>query len=270
MYDFKVTKDLMSKSIYTILLAGGLLTGCEKVIDLKLDNATPLVVIDAGISDQNENQIVKVSKTYDFTEPNKFNGVSGAKVMLTNPDGSVVNYAEISPGIYQTIKMKGTPGKSYKLDVVLDGKTYTANSTMPAKVALDSLTFKKFNFFGEENTYLAVNYSDPAGVVNQYRYILKVKGKIEDDKVNEDRFNDGNKVSDVIFYELKDLMVGDKLDVEFQCIDRNVYRYFFSLGQNNGQGGPPVSPANPVSNFSNNALGIFNAHTSNKLSVVIK
>lgn len=262
--------DFIKNSKYAFLIAGLLLSGCEKVIDLKLDNASPLVVIDAGINDLNENQIVKISKTYNFTEPNKFNGVGGAKVVLTTPEGSTIDYTEVSPGIYQTVKMKGIPGKNYKLDVTLEGKTYTANSTMPVKVPLDSLTFKKFNLFSKENTYLAVNYNDLAGVANQYRYILKVKGKIEDDKVNEDRFNDGNKVSDVIFYELKDLVAGDKLEVEFQCIDRNVYRYFYSLGQNNGGGGPPVAPANPISNFGNNVLGVFNAYTSSKLSVEIK
>ncbi len=270
MHDFKVMTNFIRNSKYVILFAATIFVGCEKVIDLKLDNVTPLVVIDAGINDLNENQIVKISKTYDFTEPNKFNGVAGAVVVLTTPEGGIINYTEKSPGIYQTIKMKGTPGKKYRLDVTLEGKTYTAYSTMPKKVTLDSLTFKKFSFFGKDNEYVAVNYSDPAGIENLYRYILTVKGVIENDKVNEDRFNDGNAVSDVIFYEINDLIAGDKLDVEFQCIDRNVYRYFYSLGQNNGGGGPPVSPSNPVSNFSNGALGIFNAHTTSKLSLVIK
>lgn len=262
--------NFIRNSIYILLFTTTIMVGCEKIVDLKLDNATPIVVIDASINDLNENQIVKISKTYNFTEPNRFNGVGGAVVVLTTPEGNSINYTETSPGIYQTIKMKGIPGKRYRLDVSLEGETYTAYSTMPSKVTLDSLTFKKFNFFGEENDYLAVNYNDPPGINNQYRYILKVKGVIEEDKVNEDRFNDGNKVSDVIFYDVNDLVAGDKLDVEFQCIDRNVYRYFYSLGQNNGSGGPPVSPSNPVSNFSNNTLGIFNAHTSSKLSVVIK
>lgn len=270
MLNVNVKMVFIKNKLFILLFAAALLCSCEKIIDLKLDNAAPLVVIDAGISDQNENQVVKVSRTYSFTEPNKFNGVSGAKIVLTRANGSTINYTEVSPGIYQTTKMRGLPGNKYTLDVTLDGKTYSANSTMPAKVVLDSLTFKQFNLFGETTTYVAVNYNDPVLVENQYRYILKVKGKIEEDMVNEDRFNNGNKVSDVIFYELEDLVPGDSLDVEFQCIDRNVYRYFYSLGQNNGGGGPPVSPANPVSNFNNGALGVFNAYTSGKRSIVIK
>lgn len=260
----------IKNKVFALLAACLLFSACEKIIDLKLDNANPLLVIDGGINDQNENQQVKISRTYNFTEPNKFNGVSGAKVVLTRPNGSTVNYTEVSPGIYQTVKMRGVPGSKYILNVTLEGKTYTASSTMPGRVTLDSLTFKEFNFFGTQNTYVAVNYNDPAGVDNQYRYILKVKGKIEEDMVNEDRFNNGNKVSDVIFYEIEDLKAGEVIDVEFQCIDRNVYRYFYSLGQNNGRGGPPVAPSNPVSNFDNGVLGVFNAHTSSRRSVVIK
>jgi len=263
-------KNLSNQIVFIALLTAVLFSGCEKVIELKLDNAEPVVVIDAALSDQSEIQTVKISKTYSFTEPNKFNGVSGAKVVLTRPNGTTVTFSETAPGMYKSLRTRGVPGNKYTLDVTLDGKVYTAISTMPGKVALDSLTFKQFNFFGTENTYVAVNYKDPEGVQNQYRYILTVKGKIEEDRANEDRFNDGNKVSDVIFYELEDLVAGDSLKVEFQTVDRNVYRYFYSLGQNSGNGGPPVAPANPVSNFNNGALGIFNAHTSSKRSLVIK
>lgn len=262
--------DFKQNNLLKIFVAVILFSSCEKVIDLKLDNVEPLIVIEGGVSDQNESQIVRVSKTYNFTEPNRFNGLSGAKIVLTGGNGSTVNYTEVSPGVYQTAKFRGVSGSKYTLDVTVDGKTYNASSIMPARVMLDSITFKQFNFFGSINTYVAVNYNDPVAIQNQYRYILKVKGKIEQDMVGEDRFNDGNKVSEVILFELDDLVSGDTLGVDFQCIDRNVYRYFYSLGQNSGTGGPPVAPANPVSNFNNGALGVFNAYTSNKRTAVIK
>lgn len=259
------------KNIVTLAFSASLfLGGCEKVIEVELDNVAPVIVIDGGISDQNENQVVKISRTYDFTEPNKYNGVTGAKLVLTRPNGSLMGYTEVSPGVYQTTKMRGLPGGTYKLDVTVDGKTYSANSTMPGRVILDSLTFKQFDFFGTVNTYIAVNYLDPELTPNQYRYILKIKDKTVEDMVNEDRFTNGNKVSDAIFYELDDLTPGDSLHVEFQCIDRNVYRYLYNLGQISGGNGPPVAPANPVSNFNNGALGIFNAHTSSKRTAVFK
>lgn len=82
--------------------------------------------------------------------------------------------------------------------------------------------------------------------------------------VTEDRFNDGNKVANTIFHELDDLEPGDAIELDLQCIDRNVYRYYYAFGQNLGEGGPPVAPANPPSNISNGALGVFSVHTSSK------
>ncbi|TCC98189.1 DUF4249 domain-containing protein [Pedobacter psychroterrae] len=246
-----------------------LLTSCEKIITLELDNAGAAVVIDAGLSDQGEIQVVRLSKTYDFTQPNKFNGASGATVVLTSNTGNVVNYTEVEPGIYNSPRIRGRSGVKYTLTVNLEGKTYIATSTMPDKVHIDSLTFKDYNFFGEKSRFVDVNYLDPRGAPNYYRYILRVKGKIEEDVVSEDRFNDGNEVANTIFYDLSDLERDDQIDVEFLCIDRNVYRYFYSLSQNMGGGGPPIAPSNPPSNFSNGALGVFSAYTSSRRTATI-
>lgn len=264
-------KRIMNLRRYMLMASLALgLSSCEKVIDLKLDNAQPALVIEGGVTDQNEAQVVKISRTYSFTEPNKFNGISGAKISLTRANGAVMNYTEVSPGKYQTVKFRGVPGSKYVLDVIVDGKSYSATSIMPMKVPLDSITFKQFDFFGKSNTYAAVNYVDPAGIQNQYRFTLTYKGKVEADMAEEDRFNDGNNVANVVFYKLNDLVTGDSVVVDFQCIDRNVFKYFYSLGQNSGEGGPPVAPANPPSNFSNGALGIFSAYTTEKKTAVIR
>lgn len=257
--------------ILTLLSACFLiLAGCEKVIDLELDNSDPVVVIDAGVSNHLEYQVVKISKTMPFDEKTKFNPVTGASILLKGSDGQTLTYAEASPGVYQSPAFRGIPGIKYTLNVIVQGKTYTATSVMPQPVKLDSVNIKTFTFLGDTNSYAAANYSDPGGIQNQYRYILKIKGKVEFEAVTEDRFNDGNVVSDVIFYELDDLKKDDRVDVEMQCIDRSVFKYFFAIGQIEGQGGPPVAPSDPVSNFNNGALGIFNAYTSNKRSIVIK
>lgn len=260
----------LKKYLLLMISFSFVITGCEEVIDLDLDNAKPVIVIEANLTDQMELQTVKISRTYDFDEPNKFNSVSDANVVLTTEGGQTLTFAETNPGIYQSKVFQGRPGRKYVLDVHIDGTAYSATSVMPQRVELDSLTFKQFTAFGETNTYLAVNYNDPPEVQNQYRYILKVKDKIEETGVTEDRFSNGNKISDILFYEIDDLPAGEKLDVDFQCIDRNVFKYFYAISQISGNGGPPVAPSNPVSNFSNGALGFFSAHTTSKRSVVLK
>jgi hypothetical protein len=258
----------MNRKIVTVLslsmLILSLFTSCEKVIDLELKESEPVIVIYADIDDESDNQYVRISKTYSFTEPNKFNAVTGARVIVTNQTGGVINFSEISPGVYQSPRFRGRSGVRYTLDVTVEGQKYTAVSTMPEKVFLDSLNFREISFFGKTSSYLVANFQDPGGIQNQYRYLLSVKSKVVEDVVTEDRFNDGNKVANTIFHELDDLEPGDAIELDLQCIDRNVYRYYYAFGQNLGEGGPPVAPANPPSNISNGALGVFSVHTSSK------
>lgn len=248
-----------------LILLMVMFSSCEKVIDLDLNKAEPKIVIYSDLTDQPEGQVVRISKTYDFSEPNRFNAVSGAVVTVTTPSGIKIPFPEsTTPGVYQSGRFRGRVGSTYTLTVDVEGKQYTASSTMQPKVLLDSLTFRELSFFGKTSSHVVANFQDPAGVRNYYRYILKVKSKIVEDVVSEDRFNDGNRVANTIFHELDDLDTGDPLELELQCIDPNVYRYYFSLKQNVGGGGPPVAPENPPSNISNGALGVFSAHTSSK------
>jgi hypothetical protein len=264
----------MKSNLLTIICISTLiitfLSGCEKVIDLELKDAEPVVVIYGDINDQTDNQYVRISRTYSFTEPNKFNAVTGARVIVTTQAGSVINYSEITPGVYQSPKFRGRTGVSYTLDVTVDGKKFTAISTMPQKVILDSLNFREVSFFGKNSLHLVANFLDPKDIQNQYRYVLSVKSKVVEDVVSEDRFNDGNTVANTIYHELNDLEPGDDIELDLQCIDRNVYRYYYAFGQNLGEGGPPVAPANPPSNISNGALGIFSVHTSSKRIAKVK
>jgi hypothetical protein len=257
------------RRLLTGFLTLSLFSACEKVIDLKLDAVAPVIVIDGGVNDLNENQLVRISKTYNFTEANKFNGINDAKVVLTGSDGTLVNYTAISPGLYSSPKFKGKPGITYTLTVNAAGKTYTASSTMPKKVILNLLTFKDFTLAGKIRKYVAVIYDDPPGVPNFYHSIIRFKGKVKFDAAIDDRFNDGNKVNEVLFYDLKDMVPGDTVAVEFQCVDETVHRYFVSLGQNSGET-QPVSPANPPSNFDNNALGVFSAYTSSSRKGLVR
>jgi len=247
-----------------------LFSSCEKVIDLDLKKAEPIIVIEGSISDQTENQFVRISKTIPFTESNTFNGFKGATVSIIAPGSMPINFIEVSPGLYRSQRVRGTPGQTYKLEVLADGKLYTASSTMPLPVIPDSVGFKKLSFFGDANIYPTVYYKDPSGVQNQYRYLVKINNKSQADIVFEDRFNDGNAISDLIIYDGDDIKKGDTITIEMQSIDRNVFKYYFAISQIGGNGGPPVAPANPNSNISNGALGIFSAHTKSIISIVLK
>ncbi len=122
-----------------------------------------------------------------------------------------------------------------------------------------------------------VHYKDPAGVANQYRFVMKVNG-VQSKQVyaENDRLTDGNNVPSVLFYtgnnkDQDQLRTGDVVEVEMQCIDKNIFLYWFTLSQQsqNGPGGG-TTPGNPPSNINNNALGYFSEHTVSKKQMTVK
>lgn len=255
---YKIARNIFG---YTALLLASILSSCEDVVETELSKADPIIVIEGGISDQSEIQTIKVSKTISFDQPNTFNGVKGAKVTVYSSNSQTFSFAATSDGIYRSQRFRGMPGLKYILEVVVGGKTYKASSVMPSAVKPDSITFKRLSIFGNSRVYPSIYYKDPAGIQNQYRYIVKINGKLTAEQVSEDRFSDGNATSDLITFDGDGVQSGDKVEIEIQCIDRNVFKYYFAISQIDGNGGPPVAPSNPDSNLDNGALGIFSAHT---------
>lgn len=247
-----------------------LTSSCEKVIDMSLEPAEPRIVIEAEFCDALENHVVRITKTNSLTDTGDFAGVANAVVELSNPSGQIFRFQHVGKGLYRSSRIRATAGNSYTLKVVAEGKTYTAISLMAAPVKPDSISFKKLSFPGDNKVYPSINYNDPPTVQNNYRIVLRINSKYISSKVTDDRFNNGNTVAELIYNEGDDLKAGDKLEIDLMSIDRNVFKYYYALSQINGNGGPPVSPDNPVSNFNNGALGIFSAHSKYTLYATIR
>lgn len=258
-----------TKLIFLLAFTLGL-ASCEKVINPDLAPTEPVIVIEGGISDQSENHTVKISKTAAFDQPNSFNGVKDAKVTVLSSTNQLITFTATTDGTYRSPRLRGVAGVTYTLQVVAEGKTYTAVSKMPMPVRPDSINFKRLNFFGNSRVYPSVYYKDPANAQNQYRYIIRVNNKLTAEQVSEDRFNNGNATSDLITFDGDGVLQGDKVDIEMQCIDRNVFKYYYAISQIGGGGGPPVAPSNPDTNLDNGALGIFSAYTKTTHSVTLK
>lgn len=262
----------INRFIYLLSLISSILffASCEDVIDLDLDNAAVKVVIEANVTNVLEPQIVKISRTKPFNENNSVLAVTGATVRVQEENGPTYNFIEGSNGNYISIPFRGVSGKKYTVTVIIANQTYTALSIMPPVVNLDSLTVTQLSFFGTTNKFVQVNYKDIPNIPNQYNYVISVNDKLRNGYyVDTDRFNDGSQVKNTIFTDEPNLKKGDKVTVDFQCIDLNIYRYLFAISQIGGNGGPPTAPANPDSNFNNGALGYFSAHTSQKVTITI-
>lgn len=269
-----MTKKILFFNI--LITATFLFSSCEKVINVKLDTAPNQIVIEGNITDQNDIQTIKISQSVPYTNQNVYPAVQGADVTVTDDVGHSWHFSEGTPGTYTAGPFKGVAGRTYSLKINSGQKTYNAVSVMPTRVHLDSLSLKVINFGGKDIKQIQVHYRDPVTVENQYRWVMKINN-VQTKRVftANDRFTNGNTVADVLFYskddDNKELVSGDTVQVEMQCIDKNIFTYWLTLSEQtkNGPGGG-VTPGNPPSNINNNALGYFSAHTTETLTYTVK
>lgn len=264
------------KHSFSILVALALITGftsCQKVIDVDVDEAEKKIVIDAVLSDEAGGCIVKVSKTKNINDDNAFNGVAGAVITIKDEAGTVSSLTEESAGIYKNSTLVAEPGKKYELTVLVEGHTFTSTSVTPQPIPLDSIYIKKQKFFDEDEIFACVVFQDPAGKRNYYRMIQTVNNKRTDGNfIMDDELSDGKKFNSTLYFFADDeekMKPGDNVIVEMQCINADVYKYWFSLDQSATGSSQSAAPANPVSNISGGALGYFSTHTVSRKSVVV-
>ena len=253
------------KSVYLSVVSALLLLSCKKIVTLKLNNVPEAIVIQGNVTNNAGPYYVTISQPVDFYVDNSFPPVSGAAVLISNSEGQTDSLTEVSPGNYATSFIQGAPGDTYRLSVTVQGVNYTASSTMPSTVNLDSITFEENKGFGRTRISAVANFQDPAGERNYYQFVEYLDGVqlTKDLFVFDDRLSDGRYINYTLYNDTSYLQPGDAVRVDLYCIDSAVYNYFFQLLQSDGAGSfnTSASPANPTSNLSNGAFGYFSAHT---------
>jgi hypothetical protein len=248
------------------------------VIDVDIKGVEPIYVVEAIVADQPGESRVLLSTTKDVSENNQFPAVSSASVTVTDDAGVVTTFLEDSAGTYTAPGFIGVIGKKYSLRIVTsDGKTFTAESRMPEKVNMDTLFITDEILFGENRKLANVNYQDPPGKGQCYRYVQYINGrKTETIFTNSDDYIDGKYVEAKFWYLTEDddndeekIKTGDTVRLDMFCIDRAVYKFWFSLNQSATGNSQSASPANAVTNISGGALGYFSAHSIQTKSLVV-
>lgn len=263
------------KNIFIAAIASAmLLVSCTKEVTLPLKTVPPTMVIEGNITNEQGPYTVLLRKTVDFNNKNSYPPVTGAAVTIADDAGFSETLKETSPGVYQTTALVGTPGRTYTLKVLAEGKNYNATSTMPQPVPMEDVKFELFTSKGDsgkpEYSALPV-FTDPADVANSYRFIMKVNGKLNTEYfvLNDNTFN-GQKNEQILFDPGAEINAGDTVELEFRCTDRNNYLYFFTLSQFNSDGPYNTTPTNPPSNIKGDfAYGIFSAHTVQRKTAVV-
>jgi len=255
--------------ISLVFIAAAINSACTEKINLKLKDSTPQLTIEGNLSDKPGPYYVILTKSRLYSENNSFTGLSAATVTLTDDAGNTDTLTEAVAGLYLTNSIQGTVGRTYHLQVNVDGITYESFSKMQPPVDIDSLVLTtETNFRGEVKNKADIEVRDPEGVVNQYRVISYLNGSMSSGfSIHRDRLWDGKLRS---FNVPQDgFTTGDTLQVDLLSIETRVYDYFRQFNQNENNFGAPAAPANPDAFFTPYALGYFSAHSIKSKTIII-
>lgn len=252
-------------SVILVVLAFFISGGCQKVVDIELIDSEPRLIVDGLVCDSPGPYQINLQLSGSYFNQPELTQVSGAVVVISDNAGMTDSLKEISTGIYQTSKLKGIPGKTYKLKVVSDHKEYEATSTMGCRVEIDSLTVKKgqslqieLNGIKEDNRpEIHCFFKDPKEK-NYYRFKVYCNGvlNVKNYTLYDDQYTNGQQIDLVV----KRVAIGEVVRVELISIDKATYEYYRALS--NVIHSNPIfgsTPANPNTNLTNGAMGYFGA-----------
>lgn len=276
------------RNLYTLLLL--LLTlSCQKEIELDYRDIEPVVSIEGRVT--NEQVYVLITRTRSINDSVKSRGIGGAVVTISSEDGTEQLVYDARDGYYRPASgMKGVPGRTYRLDVTLDGHQYAASSTMPRQAPIVSTQFIWQSLLDNGMLMYEMWASDPEPDVRNY-YWYRVDRRAKDPKVRQKQGTDAYRWSsfddrgainariyrdimcvneemmdgqDIEDDQLKSILFdGDTITLQLMTIDRAMFEYYQSLSVGQRMG------ANPISNISGGCLGYFAAGSVSHADTVI-
>lgn len=265
-------KTVTGRVVYIGCLAVLLIiSSCEKIIDLELPDAEKLYVIEAVLSDAGCR--VNLSRTLNLSDSNHYDIVSGANITIVEDGKMPVRLTQVNGGYYRA-GILGRSGRSYELRIEVEGNVFTATSVVPPKVVVDSLYITERLFFGRTRKVATLEFKDPPGMGNMYRFIQYINTKKDNNiYITNDHLIDGRKAVYemlVLEDEKEPLKAGDRLSVELLTITPFMYNYWYSLDQGALGQSQVASPTNPVNPFSEGAVGYFSTHTLSSRSTALR
>ncbi len=248
--------------------------GCEKVIDVNLNESDPKTVIEANLYEGDNDFMVNITKTINYFEPESIPAVKDAKVSITDEAGNTTVLTNNNDGTYIATNYQAIPNQQFSLKVEMkNGVVHTASSFMPNVIpVLDILfVFEEGTAFGAEGYVPYCVFQDPANEENYYRLILTVNGVAKDALTDmflfDDKLVSGNLITIPLFSER--LALNDTVSMELISMDKATYVYLETLQEiitNNNSS----APANPNTAITGGAVGYFGAFSSSSLEKIIE
>jgi len=142
------------KTIILSIFTLAFFVSCENVIQIKLDEGSKLLVIDAFINDMRVDQKVRLTYTDSYFSGQNPPPVTNALVILKDLTASKnYTFTNLNNGDYTysitTADTIAVTDHDYELNVIYDGKTYTSFCKQKRSTVIDSISYK----FKEKNAF---------------------------------------------------------------------------------------------------------------------
>lgn len=182
-------------------------------------------------------------------------------------------------------KVKAVDGGTYYLTVKADGKTVTSTTTIPKRVALDSIKLiPTYNNIIDSMMQMRGYISDPAGTKNYYRSMIAEEGKsfiAGGNSVINDNFFDGKPSfefplskptrpnSGNFNFETRGLYKkGEKVTVRYMCIDEAQFD-FWRTAEQSAQNQGPFSTYTRIKTNIKGGLGVWGGVSATYYDVTV-
>jgi len=288
------------------------ISSCEKDFDIVVPANKTKLVVEGYINNELPlfNYVV-LTRSIGFDTANLNNlAVSGAKVFITEGDRQGNNIVwnpltkiqlkearipQISPtaipGIYfDTLlatdpqrALKGKIGKQYLLEIVVDGKQYSAITALLQPLPIDSLTTGNYFKDEEKDTVitkarLTVHFQDPDTIGNAYLYYWHRSSDGNEfgwGAFGRNRFTPGT--DDLVNGQYIHLthtpgfMINDTVSYYMANVERNIYNFWDSYNKARDNGGPFSTPVQLNSTIKGeDVIGCFSGFGMMARRIVIK
>ena len=137
------------------ILAFGLFVSCTDVVQVKLDEGSELIVIDAFLESRYDVQAIFIHKNSAYFNSEKPEPITNAVATLYDlTDGKSYKFLYRREDRYEIYSGREVfiANHQYKLEVIIDGFVYTALTTQPRAASIDSISaiaFTTDQFTGE-------------------------------------------------------------------------------------------------------------------------
>jgi hypothetical protein len=143
--------------------------GCEKNIDIDIDEIESMIVLNGILTEENQVQLY-LSRTRHILDNMQITALPNATVVISDEDNNTDTLSYDADQLYRTSGMTIAPGKEYTVSASATGYTgITATTRIPEPVPMVRLdTTSSIDEWGEQMFDFTVVFDDPAGATNYY------------------------------------------------------------------------------------------------------